>query len=299
MKPRILVSIIAIAVVSIGWLVYLDSSRAEPDIDQNDVALTTGAPNGKPQIRLVKEPFAGKVVDPRNMPRTVADIEREFNEKHPLKPSGNRGGYGLNRDRPRLESNRGSRLSEELRRKLEALPPDPNDKIRDEVHELRNEIHGAISESSGERFEKVFQVIAETGDSNLIDQTIRSMSPSGQTTPMEKAVLNALEPENVYDPHYAKYVADYLRERRDNAQRELDEGTPENPRWLASHIQWIEEASKKLHLSLDPNSDGLTEDWLEFTKELWPLEIKRIGITTGTDSSDLSEVQLNNGPQGR
>ena len=62
--------------------IYLDSSRTEADIDQNDVALMTGAPNGKPQISIVKEPFAGKVVNPRSKPRTGADIEREFNEKH-------------------------------------------------------------------------------------------------------------------------------------------------------------------------------------------------------------------------
>ena len=98
-------------------------------------------------------------------------------------------------------------------------------------------------------------------------------------------MLKALEPENVYDPHYAKYVAAYLRERRDNAQRELDEGTPENPRWLAAHIEWIEEASRKMHLSLDSNGDGLTEEWLGFAKELWPLEIKKIGLNTDRDSS--------------
>lgn len=210
------------------------------------------------------------MVDPSNRPRTAADIEREFTEKHPLKPSGNRGGYGPNRERSQLESNAAKRIPERFRQRFEALPPDPNDRIRDEVYELRNEIHGAILESSGERFEKVFEVIAETGDSNLIEQTIRTMSPSSQTTLMEKAVLKALEPENVYDPHYAKYVAGYLRERRDNAQRELDEGNPENPQWLTSHIEWIEVASKRMRLSLDLSSDGLADDWLGFTKELWP-----------------------------
>ena len=285
MKPRIFVSIVAIAIVSIGWLIYLGVSRTEADIDQNNVALTSGARTGKPQVAIAKEPFAGKIVDARSKPRTATGIEREFNEKHPLKPSGNRDGYGLNRERPRLESNRENPLSEGRRRNFEALPPDPNDKIRDEIYELRNEIHGAILESSGERFEKVFQVIAETGDSKLIDQTIRTLSPSSQTTQTEKVVLKALEPENVYDPHYAKYVAAYLRERRDNAQRELDEGTPENPRWLAAHIEWIEEASRKMHLSLYSNGDGLTEGWLGFAKELWPLEIKKIGLNTDRDSS--------------
>jgi hypothetical protein len=43
----------------------------------------------------------------------------------------------------------------------------------------------------------VFQIILETGDSNLIEEVIMTMSPSSHTTPMEKVVLRALEPENV------------------------------------------------------------------------------------------------------
>lgn len=269
MKSQIFVSIGVLSVAAIGWLVYLDSNRAEVEARQDNVALTGSNASGKPYVAVTQESFVDRIPDPRDKTRTAADIEREFNEEHPLMPSGARGGYGLDRNRKRLESNLGRHLPDELRRKFESLPPDPNDRFRHEIHALRREIRGAIRESASERWRKMIDAVAATGDSNAIEKAFLNTDPH-TPTPIEKVVLKALDSENVDDPHYAKYVSDYLRERYEDARHQLDAGNPENPQWLASHMEWIEEAAQKMHLSLDPSDDGFLDDWQAFTDKLWP-----------------------------
>ena len=173
MKSQIFVSIGVLSVAAIGWLVYLDSNRAEVEARQDNVALTGSNASGKPYVAVTQESFVDRIPDPRDKTRTAADIEREFNEEHPLMPSGARGGYGLDRNRKRLESNLGRHLPDELRRKFESLPPDPNDRFRHEIHALRREIRGAIRESASERWRKMIDAVAATGDSNAIEKAFQ------------------------------------------------------------------------------------------------------------------------------
>lgn len=215
--------------------------------------------------------------DPGNHYGGVSEIESRYEEEHPLRISGARGRTTVKYSIRSIKR----KLAPELEF-LGELPPFPNEDRIAEVHEYRSEISGAIHEDSRRRWSGLVGAVSDNNAALMM--VLTNVPPSGLLNPLETSVLKSLEPSNANSPDHSQNVARYLRDRRVKALQELDEGNPADPHWLSDHVEWLEEAAEKLHLSLDENGNGLMSDWQTFTDELWPeLKHKSVRYTPPTD----------------
>ncbi len=259
-------SLIVVALVATLACVWLARRSEDRQVQAENEIASIGV-QAELENQKVKLP-SQKIKAPSSLEKTGQESDtplEAYEKKYPLRISGARIRYSD----PVNPSDLHRPLPKELQF-LGELPPNPNQDRINEVYVIRREIEASILEDSRKKWSKMLRAIGESGDNETYMMVLTNTSPHKQITSIESEIIDALRSTNVRTPEKARLVASYLRDRRARTLKELDEGSPENPHWLADHVLWIEEAAEKLHLSLDEQGDGLAPDWQSFTDELWP-----------------------------
>ncbi|MCS1409432.1 MAG: hypothetical protein M2R45_02613 [Verrucomicrobia subdivision 3 bacterium] len=164
---------------------------------------------------------------------------------------------------------------------LESLNPKERRKqeMKQEILDLRDELSDAISHRESEKdtdfldrvWDLDYQASIREGRPLDLEILLQSAEYTSRADSPEdvKRVRNALLEVDIQDPDKIVIVAEHLRERREWAQRQLDEGNPENPQWLADHIEWIESAAETMRVSLDSSDEDWLADWQVFMADIY------------------------------
>ncbi len=266
MKNRVY-PIIALAIAASFWL--FTQNRPSSFLTRVSPAASENAKTARPSNHdAITASRLDKPRPLREQEPPGEDPWRHYLEENPRRASGARGRNAVRFADARTEVHQYP-IPTELEF-LGELPPDPNMDRIIEVHDLRSELSGAIHEDSRQRWDQLLTAAEDSGNKTLMMTVLTNVSPSALLQPDEAAVLTALEAGNIDSTHHSRQVAHYIKERRAKAVDQLAQSNADDPEWLTTHVNWLEEAARTLHYSLDPQSDGLSTDWQAFTDELFP-----------------------------
>ena len=75
-------------------------------------------------------------------------------------------------------------------------------------------------------------------------------------------------------------IADYLRARRSEARRQLEELDPGNPHWWADHLDWVEGVAARLRIPLDAENGEWVQDFISYWEGVKARRVK--SLTNGS-----------------